>query len=95
MDNGKLPIKIYLDLLKAFNTLDYSILLDKLMHYGILTNIFSTKKITLIIIINNMCNYSKLSITKHGQDNMCDISPVQQDCRYSKCKDKQCQDRIC
>ena len=33
MDNGKIPINIYLDLSKAFDTLDHSI--DKLKHYGI------------------------------------------------------------
>ena len=38
---------------------------------------------------------NKSFITKHGQDNMCDISSVQQDCRYSKCKDKQFRDRMC
>ena len=35
MDNGKIPINIYLDLSKAFDTLDHSILIDKLKHYSI------------------------------------------------------------
>ena len=34
MDTGKSPITIFLDLSKAFDTLDSSILLDKLKYYG-------------------------------------------------------------
>ena len=35
MDNKEIPINIYLDLSKAFDALDHSILIDKLELYGI------------------------------------------------------------
>ena len=35
LDEGKIPITLFLDLSKAFDTLDHKILLDKLKYYGI------------------------------------------------------------
>jgi hypothetical protein len=35
LDNNKIPFALYIDLSKAFDTLDHSILIHKLRHYGI------------------------------------------------------------
>ena len=35
LNNGKLLIGIFLDSLKGFDTLDHTIFLDKLLHFGI------------------------------------------------------------
>ena len=35
LDAGIIPLNTYIDLSKAFHTLDHTILLEKLRHYGI------------------------------------------------------------
>ena len=35
MDNGKFTIGVFIDLKKAFDTVDHNILVTKLDHYGI------------------------------------------------------------
>ena len=60
LDNNEIPINIYLDLSKAFDTLDHDILLYKLSYYGI-------KGVSLKLIKNYMSNryqYIELNDTK-------------------------------
>ena len=47
MDNKEIPINIYLDLSKTFDTLDQSILMDKLEFYGVKGVAFDLLKIYL------------------------------------------------
>ena len=47
MDNGKIPFNIYLDLSKAFDTLDQNILIEKLKFYGLTQSALTLLKIYL------------------------------------------------
>ena len=49
MDKNEIPINIYLDLYKAFDTLDHKILLDELEYYGV-------KRVALSLIGNYITN---------------------------------------
>jgi len=41
LDNGNVVVGIYLDLQKAFDTVDHSVLLAKLYNYGIRGNVYN------------------------------------------------------
>ena len=61
MDNGELPINIFIDLSKAFDTLNHTVLFEKLIYYG-------TKERELALFMNYLTNRSQyvyLSITDH------------------------------
>ena len=67
LDKGELPLAIYLDLSKAFDTLDHEILLEKLKYYGIIGNnlewFSSYLRNRLQYVCLNDTNSSMLNIT--------------------------------
>ena len=67
MENKEIPINIYLDLSKAFDTLDYSILIDKLEFY-------SVKGVALDLFKNYLTNRKQYVEFKDAQSDMLNIS---------------------
>ena len=67
MDNKEIPINIYLDLSKAFDTLDHSILIDKLEFYGV-------KGVTLDLFKNYLINRKQYEEFEDAQSDMFNIS---------------------
>ena len=60
MDKGKIHLNIYLDLSKAFDTVDHEILLYKLNYYGIKVSAYKLIKSYL----SNRKQYVEFSNTK-------------------------------
>ena len=67
MESGHTPGNIYVDLLKAFNTINYDILLDKLSYYEISGRALKLLKSYLLdrkqYVVYNNCNSNLVDIT--------------------------------
>ena len=63
MDSDNTPIAVYIDLSKAFETLSFDIILQKLKHYGVmgtqlrlLTDYLTNRKQYMYVVFNNHCS---------------------------------------
>ena len=65
LDNGKLPIGVFLDSSKAFDTFDHILLLDKLLYYGI-------KGTELALFKSNLSNQTQF--VNYDGTNSCTLS---------------------
>lgn len=78
-DQGKYHCTVFMDLSKAFDTVDHNILITKLQHYGIrggplnLLKNFITNRLTSTKFLNEQSNHS---IAKYGLPQGCILSPV-------------------
>jgi len=62
MDEGKINVAVFLDLKKAFDTVDHDILTQKMQSYGIIGNELKWHSIVMlmelqILYFNLICNY--------------------------------------
>ena len=71
MDVGEIPLCIFLDLSKAFDTLDHNIRLHKLNLYGIKNNAFHLMQIYL----TNRKQYIDFDESKSGMSNIATSVP--------------------
>ena len=67
MDKNHIPLNIYLDLSKAFDTLNHNILLDKLYYYGI-------RGTPLKLIKNYLADRHQFVEFRHVKSNMQKVS---------------------
>ena len=54
MDSGNTPTALYIDLSKAFDTLSFDIILQKLKYYGVMGDYLTNRK--QYVVFNNHCS---------------------------------------
>ena len=55
LDNKRVTLGLFIDLSKAFDTVNHESLLDKLEHYGVRLLLYNGLKVTFLVE-NNLCN---------------------------------------
>ena len=88
IDNKKLPLAIYMDLSKAFDTLDHNILIKKLQYYGVIgtpLNWFQSYLTdrTQYVEVNNESSSLRTILTGVPQESIFTVSNIYE--RHSEC----------